>query len=295
MRHLASGTIYLPIMAATALVAIIGVASISLTRAQGKMSRLDLEWASAQRWAHVGAESALYMIDGDENWRDMALINGGQIDLMIMIGPDDKAMVTVTDPLDGDLTDSLLDNALITGTGTSGDARHKMAVDLLAVVKPLEALGTCLHATGGVSVQFGCSLTAQDAPLSTDGNLYVDGFVLGDAEGQTRSGGGFITGTTTLGVDLKDLPEASVIDDYLAKAVTLVDPGSIIEGFVLSPGSNPWGAVDAEGVYTINTGGANIIIRGMRLWGTLIIRTGGGTVTIDDAVFMEPYRADYPV
>lgn len=127
--HRERGTIYLPIMAATTLVGIIAIAAIALTRAQGKMSYLSDQWATSQQWANLGVESALYMIDGNDSWRDMALINGGKIDLMIFLGPDDQAMVTVTDPLDGDLADDPADNALITATGVSGDARHMLAVD----------------------------------------------------------------------------------------------------------------------------------------------------------------------
>ena len=282
----------MPVLATTVLVGIIAIAAVGMTRAQGRSAQQDSDWSTAQLQAQNAIEGGLYVIHANENWRDMLGSFNGTLGFYIGGG---IATVVVTDPADGDIADSPDDDALLTATGTQGSAKHKTQVTLEIIHEPLEALATCLHAGGEIEVRGGCFLTVQDAPLSTNGNLKIDQVVVGDAEGLTRSGAGIITGTTTLGADPKDFPDPSVIDDYISKAVAIGDPGGTIEKLVLSPGANPWGIVDAEGVYFIDTGGSDLTIKGMRLWGTLIIRTGGKKVTIDIAAFMEPFRSDYPV
>ena len=280
-------------MAAAVIVGIVAISGAAFVRVQGRASQSQRDWANARVHAVTAIEAGCYVIDTNPTWRD-GVGGPGYYNLWIMIGGG-WAKMDLVDPVDGDLTNNETDDVVIVGLGEHGAAAHKIEVTVQTLTLPLDALSTCLHAAGEIEVKGGCILTVQDAPLSTNGNLRIDEMVVGDAEGLTRSGGGTITGTTTLGADPKPFPPASVIDDYIAKAVPLGDPGSTIEKLVLSPGSNPWGAVDAEGVYFIDTGGGNLTIKGIRLWGTLIVRTGGGKVTIDDAAFMEPFRDDYPV
>ena len=124
--------------------------------------------------------------------------------------------------------------------------------------------------------------------------MTVSGGVLGDVEAATIINLGWISGTETVPAPAKDLPDAEVVQKYQDLAVTIPYVGSIMETFVLTPTLNPWGAASPNGVYVIDTGGQNLVIRGARIWGTLIIRAHGGQVTIQDAVFMRPFRADYP-
>ncbi len=109
----------------------------------------------------------------------------------------------------------------------------------------------------------------------------------------TTSGGGTVTGTLTVPAQTKAIPDASVLDTYRGLAVTIPFPGGTMERAVLGPNSNPWGLGSPDGVYYMDTAGRDITIRGLRLWGTLVIRTSGHKVVLDDAVFMEPYRSDY--
>ena len=285
------GTIYLPLLATTMLVGMIALAAVKLARVQGRAAKQESDWAIAQLQAHNAIEGGLFIIDSP-NWRDMP--GAGTGTLGFQIGPN-MAMLEMVDPVDGDIGDSPEDDVVLTATGTMGDARHKTQVTVEAVVQPLEALTTCLHAAGDIEVKGGAYIAAQGAPISTDGNIDIDEMVIGDVSALTRTGGGTITGTTTLGAEPKDLPDAQIIDDYIGKATAIYDPGDRINWFVLSPDRNPWGAANADCVYYIDTNGHDLTIKHARIWGTLVIRTGGKKVTIKDAVFMEPFRSDYPL
>src|SRR6266536_158156 len=58
--------------------------------------------------------------------------------------------------------------------------------------------------------------------------------------------------------------------------------------------ADAYGAANPDGLYVINTS-SDILIRNIRLNGTLVVNAPGRKVTIDQAVLMQPARADYPV
>ncbi|KKN97002.1 hypothetical protein LCGC14_0162530 [marine sediment metagenome] len=278
------------VLATTVLVGIIAIAAVGMTRAQGRSARLDSDWSTAQLQAQNAIEGGLYLIHTNENWRDMLDSYNGTLGFYI---GSSIATVVITDPADGDIANSPDDDVLLTATGTKGAARHKTQVTLEVIHEPLEALATCLHAGGNVTVYFGCILDVDGAPLSTNATLTVSGGVFGDVGAASIINLGWISGTETVPAPAKDLPDPEVAQEYqdLAETIPYV---SIMETFVLTPMLNPWGAASPDGVYVIDTGGQNLVIKGARIRGTLIIRTHGGEVTIQDAVFMRPFRVDYP-
>ncbi len=160
---------------------------------------------------------------------------------------------------------------------------------------PLEALNTCLHSSGGISIQMLGELSVFDAPASTDRSLEVHGILRGDAHAVTRTGSGIITGVTTVPAERKGVPWPQVLNDYVAKATELPFQGAM-NRVVLAPGVNQYGGgLNPRGIYYINTGGGNLTIARSRLLGTLIVDAGNGTVSIENSCFMEPYRPDFPV
>jgi hypothetical protein len=92
----------------------------------------------------------------------------------------------------------------------------------------------------------------------------------------------------------KAMPSASVIDEYASQATVIPYTGDIDKA-VLSPGCNPWGPADPNGLYVLDTGGRALIIRNTRIHGTLIIRAPGKTITIDSAMHCRNYRSQMPV
>lgn len=275
------------------LIGVIAIAAALATRVHLKRSKAEMDWAGAQRNAASAIEGGCYMVDNYPDWREGPVMPGFYT-VAFVIG-NGQASVTLVDPIDGDVANSPSDDLLIVGTGMHGSSQHQTTVLLQAINQPLDALNTALHAGGNIQVASGTTVTVQNAPLSTNDNVDVDGFVTGDVEADTQSGFGFIFGEVTLGGDPKDAPDSAVVDDYVSLATVISPPGSTIEKFVLSPAVNPWGATNANGVYAINTNGGDLTIQGCRIWGTLIVRTNGGTVTLDEAVLMESFRSDYPV
>jgi len=288
--HHRRGSIYLPILAASMVITLLGLSAVWLTRLQSRSGRRALDYAEARLNARSAVEIALQIIDQDPDWRQRTP-SQWFTDLPIGSG---TCSVTVTDPDDGDLADSPNDSVVVTGIGYKGSCRHKMRITLIPVHQPLEVLRTCAHSGLQAEVKSGKSLTVTGGPLSTNANLKIDGVVDGDAEGLTRTGGGSVTGSLTVPVQAKGLPDSNVVNQYIQRAVTIPYPGGTMEKAVLSPSSNPWGLTSPDGLYYIDTGDSDLNIKGMRIWGTLVVRTGSKTLTLDDVVCIQPYRSDYP-
>jgi hypothetical protein len=86
------------------------------------------------------------------------------------------------------------------------------------------------------------------------------------------------------------MPSGGVVAMYQSLGSPMAAP-SIITGQLISPASNPWGAPNSDGVYTI-TSASTVTIRNCRILGTLVINAPA--VLIDQPVLMQPHRADYP-
>ena len=126
------------------------------------------------------------------------------------------------------------------------------------------------------------------------GTLDNGGAIYGDVEAASVVRAGTITGTLTVPAGSKHTPADQAIADYIAKATTLPKTSSL-DKRVLSPSFNPFGSPNADGIYYMNTLGSDLTITNSRIQGTLIVRTGGGTVILDSAVFLHPARWYNPV
>ncbi len=285
------GSIYLFVLASSLLITILGLGSLAFVRIQMRSIRLVREGAEARACAVSAIELGRLQIKQDSSWRT-TLPNGTWFDNKALGAG--RFTLEGRDPTDGVLSDSAYEPLVLTGTGTRGAARHKAQVTLVANVQPLAALNTCLCASGLVKTNAGKRLTALGAPVCTNGQLNNDGVIDGDAQAQSIDHSGTITGTLTVPGSVRPMPDASVFTTYTNKA-TPVPYAATIEKVVLAPGCNPLGPTDPNGLYLINTGGGNLTIRNVRIYGTLIVRAAGQTVTIDDAVLMQNYRSDFPV
>jgi hypothetical protein len=290
-RHPArQGSVYLYVLGASMLVAIIGLAALAGVRIQTRSVQWAKDDADARNAAVSAVELGLLYVQVDPNWRTTYSSGAWLSDQQL---GDATFTLEGVDPQDGDLGDSEYEPLILTGTGAKGIARHKTQVTLVPVIQPLEALNTCLHASGKVKIHAGKSLTVVGAPVSTNGVLDNDELIDGDAHAASVETVGTITGTLTVPAPSKDMPDPNVISDYIARATAIPFSGTI-DKQVLTPTSNPWGAGDPNGVYFIDTGGVALKIMNSRIHGTLIVKLNGNTLTLDDAVFMQNYRSDYP-
>lgn len=292
-RRRCGGSIYLYVLTSSLLVTILGLGALAGVRVQMRSTRLARDSAEARACAVSAIELGLLQVKQNPHWRT-TWSNGTWLD--------DKELgagrftLAGTDPVDGVLSDCAYEPLVLTGTGARGIARHKAQVTLVPIIMPLAALTTCLRASGQVQVPLGRRITAVGAPLSTGGPLADDGAIDADVQAQSISIGpaGSISGSQDVPGPSLPMPEAAVFTDYVSKA-TSVPYAATITNLVLGPGCNPLGTTDPNGLYVINTGGRDFTLRDSRIYGTLIIRAAGRTVTIDEAIFMQNSQPDFPV
>jgi len=179
------------------------------------------------------------------------------------------------------------------GIGEVGQVARSYSVLLQAGGIPLEVLGTALHAGSEVHINSAKAITVFGAPLSCNGLFHNDGIVYGDVEAVTSAHASTVFGTVTIPSPPKAMPDPGVLALYIDLATEIPFTGTI-EKKVLSPGSNPWGATNPDGVYVIDTEGSDIQIRYSRIHGTLIVILGSGKLFLEEAVLLHSYRADYP-
>ena len=284
------GSIYVYVLATSILITIMGLGALAAVRVQMQSCRLAKDCGVARACAVSAVELGLLYIQQDPNWRQIRPSGIWVQDQTLGSG-----MLTLqgVDPGDNTLNDSEYEPLLLTGIGAKGIARHKTEVTLVPVVKPFEALNTCLHGSGLIHIKAGKRITALGAPVSTNGQLNNDGVLDGDAQAQSINHQGTITGTLTVPAPNKRMPDASLITQYASRA-TPIPYIATIDKAVLTYACNPWGSTDPNGLYFIDTAGNDLIIKNTRIHGTLVVRAIGRTVTLDNAVFCQSYRSNFP-
>ena len=286
--------IYIVVLGTALLVSLLGLSALLAKRVQRRLAQDATDMAEARLYAQAAVEIGLLRIKNNSAWRT-AFPNG--------VWVADQAIGSGTytlhgvDPTDADLADSTGDPVVLTGIGVKGRATQKMRVTLVPYEPPLEALATCLHAGGNVTISAGKSITVSGAPLSTNLNVNNSGTVNGDVECINLVGTGTVTGTTTVAADSKNMPDASVFDMYKSMATVIAYSGDFNK-HVLTPGVNSYGGgIHPDGLYYLNIGANTLTIQATRIHGTLVVETSSPTakVVLTGAAFLENYRADYPV
>lgn len=206
---------------------------------------------------------------------------------------------TATDPADGDLSDDPSDPVDIVGVALVGGAAWAEAAVLVDNQgRPLAPLGAALHARDGLRIEAGAVLDAAGAPASTDGELDLNGDIVGDAHAASVIGSGDISGLLQTGLPPKGVAPRDIFQRYAAIATALPFAGDMVDA-VLAPGANtyaPSAGANDHGIYAVNIGSGSLEITGSRLHGTLVVLGNeGATVTVSGLCFMEPARPDAPV
>jgi hypothetical protein len=282
--------VYIAVLGTALLVTLIGLAALAAVRVQRATATASMDLAKARLYAQSAVQLALQTMRSDGNWRNTrpagVWIAGAPID-------DGALRVEVTDPLDGNLANRSNDPVIVKGTGTKGQAQQIMQLTLAASGTPLDALSMALHTDGQLHINSNQTLTVTGAPASTNSTLRNEGTIAGSVHCLVATQLGTISGTLTMPAPAKAMPDPGLLSLYTALG-TAIAPGNTLDRVVLAPGVNPWGAPNADGVYVINLS-SNLTIRRSRIYGTLVINGNSRTVTIQDTMFMQPARADYPV
>lgn len=273
------------------LVFVIGMSALLGVQVVGQTTAMRDDFAQARLLARSAIEYGLHLIATDTEWRTTR--TSGSWFKNKPVGPGTISLSGV-DPVDADLANSEVDPLVLTGTGRVGEAAYSLSVRLEPEQTPLDALRTVMHSAAGFTIGSAGRIDATGGPVSSNGNVKVDGQINGDLEAASVEKPQNVTGTVTAPAPAKALPGLDVIELYIGRA-TQISYTSTMEKGVLSPASNPWGALNAEGVYYIDTGGGNLNISAVRLVGTLIVRTRGGRLRLSSHILMRSFRDDYPV
>ncbi len=290
-------TVYLAVLGAAMILTVIGFSALAAVRVQRRAAESTTDFAAARFYAQSAIELGLLWIDQDANWREtytsgVWVANG-------TIG-DGKYTLEGVDPNDNDLTNSQIDTLILTATGVRGAARYKLSVELgPEPTTGMSFLESAIH----VETFFRANLeVTADAPISSNGWARIDGTVNGNVEAVgSIQVEGTLNGIATEGIDPKDVPDATVFDYYVANAASISFSALPLSGgfrelsnTVISPGYNPHGPTHTQGLYKIDCQGEPLLIRDVRVHGSLVILDPGGGSRIDGAVHWEPYDAALP-
>jgi hypothetical protein len=277
------------VLGTTALVSSIALFSLVTLQIQSQSKDLTRDRRQAELIARGMVDQARWFIESDTAWRTNQSV-GIWTTLSNSIN---TGQVEVLDP-DGNLNDDPMDSITIVGTGIVGNARQKVSVTMYAVAEPIPAITTPVFAANAYTVATGQRATVMGGPVFSSTSITNLGTLVGDAASPT-----FIgvppTGTRTTGVEPRPAPDASVFNYYFNLGQAIPNTTQI-EDQLLTPNVNTMGPTQANGLYSIDTGGQDIQIRDTRVVGTLVIKCGVGRyVKLKDRVLMQPARPDYPV
>jgi len=283
------GIAYLMVLGTMLVVATLSLSGLLLARGRLAASRALNDAAEARDIARSGIELACRWIAQDLNWRTNRPLGAWVTDLPIGNG---TVTIEVSEPIDGDLTNGPYDAVRVRAIARRETARQAWEVTLNAQPEPLPVLQYGLHSRGQLRISSGKSLTVRKAAADTDGRLRNDGTIVGNVEAASIENAGSIVGSLTIDTTTEQYP-ANPFALYAALG-TEITPGSTIDRRVLSPGSNPWGATNQDGVYVIRAND-DLTIRNSRIHGTLVILLASGKrVTFDNSLLIHPFRTDYP-
>ena len=278
------------VLASSMILTTIGLGALLAARVQKRSIQITHNMAEARLHAQTALELGLLFVHTNPDWRSAWSSGTWIADQSLGNG---TYSLKGVDPDDGILADSEYDPLVLTGVGACGIARHQTQVTLVPVIMPLEALNTCIHTSGLLKVTGGHCIRAVGAPVSTNGVLDNDEMIDGDAEANSIDTMKTITGTLTVPAARKSMPDPNVISEYIDKATVVPFTGDF-DKQLLTPTYNPWGSTNADGVYFIDTDDHDLTIKNTRIQGTLIVRLGTKKLTLDNAVFIQNYRSDYP-
>ncbi len=287
------GTTYAFVLLTAASIAMLAVTAMLAQRLRIRAADREGDGRAAQILAMSGVEHALHTMnalrvaDGTgstwrETLRDMSFsgpLDGGTVSWSfhnhkgdpIPLGAD-KAFYAVGVGAHGTAV-----NALRVAVRPSGPAYSSLA-DSLRAKKDIEL-------AAGTVIRSGTMIGANGSVSATSSSVFAD------VESGGEIAGGTYHGDRTVYAPLRGMPGRGVFDYYKANGTVISEaslPSSLddrfIEDVVLSAVSNPFGVANAEGIYVIECRGKNIIIRNVRILGTLLITDPGQDSVIEEAV-----------
>lgn len=285
------GTAYLLVLAGSLIVLTVGMSTLAASRAQ----RATLAQGDQALQAQLFAPSATHLGLATMNkqigtWA--ALGSGLTTENTNTLG---NAQLRWRVRETSGVVPTTLNRSLVMQTAaTLGPAGAYEQVDLRVRRTPYDALGAAVATQSTASIATSSYLTPIGGPLFSGVSTTVNtgGYIYGDSTSLLFLGSGMTTGVQTTALSILAFPPSTVDDDYYGWA-TALGTSSTLDRVVIGPNVNPYGSPDPDGLYRMSLSGATTIRRS-RILGTLVVKTNGNTLTINDNVRIEPYRGDFP-
>jgi len=303
-RTVRRASVYIIVLGTALLVTVIGLSALTSARIERESSAGAGDLAAARFYAQSALQVGLNTIASDTNWRNVRP-NGTWLSNVAIGDKGGSFTLLGVDPGDANLGNGQLDPLQFTAIGSQGAAQYKLRVTLNAVQRGVGGLEVALHAGGDMT--FSGMTVNCDQTISANGNVSASaGSRINcdvEAGGIITGGGGQFGGTRTSGITPRSMPDSTAFDTYIASGTTIalaalprVDLKGMMEDFVLSPTSNPFGArtLNAQGIYVIQCGDGDIEIRNGRIVGTLVLIDPGPASRINKSVNWEAAVANYP-
>jgi hypothetical protein len=284
------GGVYIVVLGSSLIVAALSCGALMATRLKARQANWSVDAQSACRTLDSALEIARVLIRQDTEWRSNR--PAGAWVSNQPLGPSSYT-IEVRDAVDANLANRPHDAVVVKATATSGVARQMAEITLEANPVPLDALRCGFFTAGGLEVLGGKTLTVTGGVVATNGALNNQGTINGNVEAASITQRGQVNGTVASPVAVKAVPPVTLVDKYAALGAELGAFNSM-DKVVLAPGRNPWGATNAEGVYVWRPS-SDATLKDSRIHGTLVvICQAGRRLRIDNTVFIQPFRADYP-
>ncbi len=317
------GTAYVLVIGIALLVTVLGVGSLMAARSYGRATAAATDWEEAGTLAFSATEQAVASLSttvaaAPTTWRSGFVSGAAAFTANLGRG---KISWALKDETDGNLAADYLRLFRIYGIGTVNGVTRVYSVQVRPAGAPMDVLRTAAHASG--AVKLATTVLAGTGPLanvviptgalgviSSNGIVHLPATLWGNVEAAAVSGSTTTrTGTNTVPATAKPMPSTfwpTIATHYVALAtpITVSPPGNggnyTMSSFLLSPATNPFGPLNASGIYTLDItksggGGATLTISNGRVLGTLIVTAkANSTVNITGPVTWQTKASNLP-
>lgn len=251
------GSIYVLVLIVSIIVTMIGILALRMVQSQARVARLHAQRDKAAALAESAVQWGVHLVTLRDGWR--STITSGSIIRTMDLG-EGQISVTITDTVDGDLTDNDSDEFIITGTGTIGDAVQTLSL--------------------AFEIESGAAHPALNESLTVGGTLFVDPNVLtlesgGTAQSlRTKNGSLYLLFPVVATESPVDYPDPMLISRWASKGtlITRAMHGGNVKDATLSSTAAPYGlSPDPNGIYIIDAENHNLDIDTCSVIGTVVV------------------------
>jgi hypothetical protein len=287
------GSVYIIVISTSLVVTMLGLGGMYAATARAARSQASRDEMLARRLAISAVELLVQEAQNTAAWREAAADGPLFEDLPLGEG---YISASVTDAVDGNLANNLVDPVVITGVGRLGSARQVYRVTATPPSEWPSWFAGVMHSHGTLSV--GAAIVRSSSPIgsnsivtATGGTIKADIYAVGSISGTTYHG------TKTTMVPARPMPQPSVFS-YYSSFATPIPYASIPSGklrrTVLSGATNPFGSgLNDRGIYSIDCEGKKLVIEECRVAATLII-TNCSDLTIQSSVHTDSWETGLP-